>query len=83
MRILSLNIRGVGGTPKLSSLRRLVQIVLPDIILVQETMVDAVRARNVLSKLFPCWKCCLEDALGQYGGLYAAWNPSKVISLHL
>lgn len=78
MRILSLNIRGIRRAPKLSSLYRLVQIGLSDILLVQETMVDVVQARNVFSKLFPCWKCHSKDALGQFGGLYVALNPSKV-----
>jgi hypothetical protein len=41
MIFLSLNIRGVGGTLKKASLRRLIDTIHPSIIFLQETLVDA------------------------------------------
>ena len=40
MLLLSLNVRGVGGTLKVASVRRLLEHTHPDIILLQETLVN-------------------------------------------
>jgi exonuclease III len=60
MILLSLNIRGVGGSLKFPSLRRLLSNTKPDIIFFQETLVPEEKARkfmySTLSKLDD--KCC-------------------------
>jgi exonuclease III len=45
MIFLSLNIRGVGGHLKAASFRRLLSHISPDIIFLQETLVDSKKAR--------------------------------------
>ena len=79
MIILSMNIRGVGGAPKLRALRRIFEIVRPDVILIQETMVPADKAIAVLSKVVGSWHMSAVDAAGRSGGLLTAWNPFRGI----
>jgi exonuclease III len=69
MILLSLNIRGVGGTLKTASLRRLLDRTLPDIIFLQETLVDEKRARIFINSLRPSWFVCAVNSVGKYGGL--------------
>jgi hypothetical protein len=52
MILLSLNIRGVGGHLKVASFRRLLSHISPDIIFLQETLVDSKKARNFLINSF-------------------------------
>jgi exonuclease III len=49
MIFLSLNIRGVGGILKSASLRRLLRRTTPDIIFLQETMVEDTKARDFMN----------------------------------
>lgn len=72
MIYLSLNIRGVGEAPKMISLRRLLEIVKPDIIFIQETMVSRVKAREVFTKLSKDKDICATDSIGKSGGLLSA-----------
>jgi hypothetical protein len=51
MIVISLNVRGVGGAPKFLALKRLFDLVKPDIVMIQETMVDGNKAREVFSKI--------------------------------
>jgi hypothetical protein len=53
MIVISLNVRGVGGAPKSLSLKRLFDLVKPYIVMIQETMVDGNKAREVFSNFFP------------------------------
>jgi exonuclease III len=46
MLLLSLNIRGIGGTLKVASFRRLVDHTRPEIIFLQETLVSAQKAKD-------------------------------------
>jgi exonuclease III len=47
MILLSLNIRGVGGTLKYASFRHLLDRVHPEIIFLQETLVHEQKARDL------------------------------------
>jgi hypothetical protein len=78
MILLSINLRGVGGPQKIASVRRLLNNTLPDIILVQETLVDEVRARSFLSTLRPDWYTATVSSVGKSGGLLVSWDPSKL-----
>jgi exonuclease III len=51
MIFLSLNIRGVGGPLKSASMHRVLSRTLPDIIFLQETLVDAQKARSFMYSL--------------------------------
>jgi exonuclease III len=49
MILLSLNIKGVGGALKSASLRRLLNRTNPNIIFLQETLVDEKKARSFMN----------------------------------
>jgi hypothetical protein len=76
MILLSLNIRGVGGTLKSASLRRLLRRTRPDIIFLQETMVEEHKARALMLTLRPTWLTCAVSAVGTSGGLLVSWDPN-------
>jgi exonuclease III len=76
MIFVSLNIRGVGGPLKQNSLRRLISTISPSVILLQETLVSAEKARSFIQKLRPDWLSCAVSAVGTSGGLLASWDPN-------
>jgi len=53
MLLLSLNLRGVGGTLKAASVWRLVDNNRPDIVFLQETLVIAQKDRDFMQHLRP------------------------------
>jgi exonuclease III len=59
MILLSLNVRGVGGSLKSASVRRLLTKVKPDIIFLQETLVVEEKARLFMHKFVPTWHMCV------------------------
>jgi exonuclease III len=76
MILVTLNIRGVGGPLKQTSLHRLLNNTSPSIIFLQETMVSADKARSFLYKLRPEWMTCVVSSVGTSGGLLASWDPN-------
>jgi hypothetical protein len=76
MKILSFNARGVGGAWKKNPLKRLVQSLSPDVILIQETMVDGLRERSFFETWLNSWSFCTLDADGQSRGLLTSWSHS-------
>ena len=52
MLILSYNVRGMGGTSKLISLSRIVDLTKPKVVAFQETMLEGGKAKEVLKGLF-------------------------------
>jgi hypothetical protein len=52
-------------------------MVKPDLVMIQETMVVGVKAREVFSNFFPTWNFCAVDSKGLSRGLLLAWNPKK------
>jgi exonuclease III len=64
MILLSLNIRGVGGTLKQASMRRVCRKVKPDVIFLQETLVDEEKARHFMLRFVPSWCICAVSSLG-------------------
>jgi exonuclease III len=77
MILLSLNIRGVGGPVKVASFRRLLSHSTPDIIFLQETLVNNKKARSFLNLFHSNWHICTVSSLGTSGGLVVAWDPTK------
>jgi hypothetical protein len=78
MIILSMNLRGFGGAPKMLSIKKVIQSTSPDIILFQETMVDSYKSKDFFLKCCPLWDCVAIDATGLSGGLISGWNPLSV-----
>ena len=69
MIILSMNIRGVRGAPKLRALRRIFEIVRPDVILIQETTTLASRACRFFLNILRVWEVLVIDLVGYLGGI--------------
>jgi exonuclease III len=53
MLLLSLNLRGIGGTLKAASVCRLLDRTRPDIVFLQETLVHEQKARDFMHYLRP------------------------------
>jgi hypothetical protein len=75
MIYMSLNIRGVGGTLKAASFRRTLDLTHPDIVFLQETLVNEQKARAFMIKFRPTWVSCAVSSVGSSGGLLVAWDP--------
>jgi hypothetical protein len=75
MILLSLNIRGIGGTLKAASFRSLLERTKPDIIFLQETLTDAQKARDFVFHFRPSWFTVAVGSIGNSGGLLVAWEP--------
>jgi exonuclease III len=76
MLLLSLNIRGIGGTLKVASMRRLLERTRPDIVFLQETLSDEQKARDFLHHLRPSWVSTVVNSIGNSGGLLVSWDPN-------
>jgi endonuclease/exonuclease/phosphatase family metal-dependent hydrolase len=76
MLVLSLNLRGTGGILKLASVRSVLDRTRPNIVFLQETLVNADKARCFFQLLRPKWLVCAVNSAGTSGGLLAAWDPS-------
>ena len=67
MLVFSLNIRGVVGASKMLALKEILSTAKLDVI--QETMMDHVRAKYFFLKVFPTWNCVAKNSVGLSGGL--------------
>jgi hypothetical protein len=76
MIMLSLNIRGVGGTLKSASFRRFLNRTTPDIVFLQETLVAGSKVRNFLNNFRPTWHTATASSSGTLGGLAVTWDPT-------
>ena len=75
MKVISLNVRGLGGLAKQKSLQNLFVSLSPNLILLQETMTSSYPALLDFSKLRPGWEFCVVSSSGLLGGILSAWNP--------
>jgi hypothetical protein len=57
-------LRGVGGSLKITSLCRLLLRTLPDIVFLQETLVDEKKARHFMVSLRLTWLMCAISPVG-------------------
>ena len=78
MKIISLNVRGLGGLAKQKSLLNLFASLSLDLILLQETMNSTYPALLAFSKLRLGWEFCAISSSGLSGGILSAWNPLRV-----
>jgi len=74
MIILSLNLRGFGGTIKISSLKALLSGTKPDIVFLQETLVSSDKAIKLFLQCAPSWNAVALNPSGRYDGLLSGWN---------
>jgi hypothetical protein len=48
----------------------------PDIVFLQETLVDGDKAKGFFLQCLPSWNCVAMDPNGRSGGLLVGWNPA-------
>jgi len=75
MLVLSLNIRGIRGTLKAASFRRLLAGTLTNLIFLQETLSEEQKARDFVHRFRPSWFFSAVNSSGNSGGLLVAWDP--------
>ena len=78
MRILSLNVRGLGSLAKQKILRYLLSSLSLNVVLLQETMTSPYPALYAFYKLCTGWEFCALSSNGLSGGILSGWNP-KII----
>ena len=76
MKILSLNVRGLGATSKKNALKRLLANTRPTILLLQETMTEGRKAEEIIKEFLGDWEMERIDAEGHSGGTLIAMNPT-------
>jgi hypothetical protein len=76
MLLLSLNVRGIGGTLKVASVHRILDQTRPDIVFLQETLVHEQKARYFMHLLRPSWISSVVNSVGTSGGLLVTWDPN-------
>ena len=78
MLILSYNVRGLGGAPKLAALSRILDLKRPKVVALQETMTEGGRAKDTLKTHLRDWEMKTLDAEGHSRGLLTTWSPAIV-----
>ena len=74
MLVLSFNARGLGSPPKLKALKRMVIILKPTIIFIQESMMEGEKSKEVLEAWLKGWNFGYISLDGHSRGLITAWN---------
>lgn len=77
MILMTLNIRGLGGAPKLHSLQRILIVHKLDILFLQEILVNKDNARHFLTSLCPSWLVSAVNSVGNSGGLLVGGLESR------
>lgn len=78
MIVLSYNCRGLASPSKKSSIKRMVEMFGPAIILLQETMGANERLKSALKKTLLGWRFESLDADGRSGGLLIGWRQNLI-----
>jgi len=78
MKTLSFNCRGVLRPSKKISLHRLVESTQPNILMLQETLGDAILVVPLLEKIFKGWNFIKLDAKGHSRGFSMGWRSSSI-----
>ena len=76
MLLLSLNLRGMGGTLKLASMRSTLEKTRPNIVFLQKTLVHSEKACSFFHSIRPSWLTCAVNSVGNSGGLFVSWDPN-------
>ena len=78
MILLSYNCRGLASPHKKSSIKRMITLLGPQIILLQETMGPRDLVKEVLEHWLPGWAFETVDAAGRSGGLAIGWLTYQI-----
>lgn len=80
IKILSMNIRGLGADPKFLALKNLFNSSSSKIILIQEIMHGGPETIAYFRHMFPSWHISATGAIGLSGGLAMLWDPVRVLA---
>lgn len=75
MIILSHNVRGLVDTHKVLALKRLVQDLKPDVIMLQETMYSSDKVISNVRGFLKDWSFCATNSSSLSKGLLSTWSP--------
>ena len=78
MILLSYNCRDLASPQKKSSLKRMIALLDPQIILLQETMGPSDKVKEALESWLPGWVFEAVDAVGRLGGLAIGWVANQI-----
>ena len=75
MLCLSFNTRGLGSSPKLNALKRMITSIKPLVILLQEAMLEGTKEIKILEIWLKNLSFAYISSEGCSGGLLTAWSP--------
>ena len=78
MKLISLKCKGLASTRNKISLKRIMEVLSPEVILLQETMGPEMEVENLLSSLLPLYSFTTQSARGHSGGLAIGWKKSCI-----
>ena len=78
MLILSYNVRGLGGSPKLAALCRILELNKAKVVALQETMSEGRKAKEALKTCLRDWQMETLDVEGHSGGMVTTWSPDII-----
>lgn len=79
MKILSWNVRGLGGVEKRRSIRDCIRKYRPDVIIFLETKKEVMKSRLIRSAIgCESSEWCIIPAVGTSGRVLMAWNPLMI-----
>jgi hypothetical protein len=74
MKILYFNDKGVGGAPKILSLKRLLKLLEPKRLMIQETKVARASAQEAIEPWLKDRSFSTTNLKGLFGGLITTWS---------
>ena len=78
MKFVSLNCRGLESTWKKLSLKRMMEVLSPEVILPQETMGLELEVETSLTSLLLQYSFTTQSAIGHSGGLEIGWKKTSI-----
>ena len=78
MKLVSLNCRGLASTRKKLALKKMMEVLSPEVILLQETMGPELEVETSLSSLLLLYSFTAQSAFGHSGGLAIGWNKTSI-----
>ena len=78
MKFVSLNYKGMESTQKNLALKRMMEVLSPEVILLQEIMGPELEVETSLTSLLPQYSFTSQSAIGHSGGLAIGWKKTSI-----
>ena len=78
MKLISLNYRGLESTRKKVSIKRMLSVHKPDVVLLQENLGPELDVTTLISSISPLYTFLAQSARGHSGGFAIGWNESTI-----